>query len=459
MSDGQQKSFYKHVFVLLLSWHPECDDMEVDLEVQRLKSVFEDIYNYNVESIQLDCRKDATPQAQANLAVANFVHLNDKEDALFVVYYAGHGSPGKERGLLNMTGRRRQKGKRLAQQFTHITWNLVENNLKTTRADVFQIFDCCHSSDLGRDSALNSRSFEYLAASTTPYTRSPGKSSFTSALIWALEKLAHQSPREDSQWSPMFTTSKLAKKISECPDFPEEQNPSLTTRDVEAWQHIILAPLPREGVSALTPAPNSEDEDGNEDEDEDEEEEEDNKPVQQFLSLTFHFKHKEDESELLKKLADHLKKFMKLEPSLHKVQWGGIWGELRPPPGHRWREAVRKVMSKSPVSRFPSNLVQSGSLSPQTGHLLPSSSTESTPLLSDASSVKFKEELTTRSLWSHISSFFRNFRKPNLAEPQGQPASTVSNPGRQDSRKWTRRLADKLRNLFYRPLPRIQISS
>ena len=33
MSDGQQKSFYKHVFVLLLSWHPDCDDMEVDPEV------------------------------------------------------------------------------------------------------------------------------------------------------------------------------------------------------------------------------------------------------------------------------------------------------------------------------------------------------------------------------------------------------------------------------------------
>ena len=33
MSDGQQQSFYKHVFVLLLSWHPECDDMVVDPEV------------------------------------------------------------------------------------------------------------------------------------------------------------------------------------------------------------------------------------------------------------------------------------------------------------------------------------------------------------------------------------------------------------------------------------------
>jgi hypothetical protein len=33
MSDGQKKSFYKHVFALLLSWHPECNDMAVDEEV------------------------------------------------------------------------------------------------------------------------------------------------------------------------------------------------------------------------------------------------------------------------------------------------------------------------------------------------------------------------------------------------------------------------------------------
>jgi hypothetical protein len=240
--------------------------------------------------------------------------------------------------------------------------------------------------------------------------------------------------------------------IYDCPDFPKEQMPLLTTRDIDAYQHIILAPLPR-GDSSTTPPPSSEDED------EQDEEDENHKPAPQFLSLTFHFKHKQDETQL-KKLADHFNRFMKLEnPSLYKVQWGGIWGEWRPPPGHRLREAVRKVMSKSPVSRFPSNLVQSGSLSPQTGHLLPSSSTESTSLLSDASSVRFKEELTTRSLWSHISSFFRSFRKPDLAEPRGQPASTVSNPGRQDSKKWTRGLADKLRNLFCRLLPRIQIPS
>jgi len=36
MSDDKSPWFYKRVFVLLLSWHPECDDMAVDAEVVQL---------------------------------------------------------------------------------------------------------------------------------------------------------------------------------------------------------------------------------------------------------------------------------------------------------------------------------------------------------------------------------------------------------------------------------------
>ena len=307
------------------------------------------------------------------------------------------------------------------------------------------------------------RSFEYLAASTSPYTRSPGKQSFTSALIWALEKLAHQPPREASQASPMFTTSKLAKTISECPDFPEEQNPSLTTRDIEAWQHIILAPLPADGVASLTPAPNSEHEDGGEEDDEDD------KSNDQFLSLTFHFKHKQDESELLKKLADHLKKFMKVEPSLHKVQWGGLWSGLATPPGHRWRVAVRKLKLKmlsegiSPISpAFPSVNAQNDRLSPQAAHYPQYSPTdERTPFLSDTTSVTIKlpEETTSSSFWRRISALFQSFRRSTSAELQVEPASTVPHVGSKYSPKWAGRLVERLRRLFYRPTPRIEISS
>lgn len=176
----------------------------------------------------------------------------------------------------------------------------------------------------------------------------------------------------------MFTTSKLAKTICAAPRFPEDQLPSLTTRDLDAYQHIVLAPLPLEG--SLTSATEYEDGD-----DEDEP-----KPVPQSLNLTFHFKSKQDEQEL-KKLAYHLKKFMKLnETTLHKVQWGGIWsGSI--PRGQRLRELVSKVMAeRSPLWQRPSSLSsQTGDTSSLTGqaplanlqHEHSSSTTEYTPFL------------------------------------------------------------------------------
>lgn len=67
-------------------------------------ATFENTYNFEVESVQIDSRKSVLPQIQANLAVANFVAKNDEEQALFIVYYAGHGSLGKNIGDLNMSG-------------------------------------------------------------------------------------------------------------------------------------------------------------------------------------------------------------------------------------------------------------------------------------------------------------------------------------------------------------------
>jgi len=57
-----------------------------------------------VEIFLVDSRKTTLPQAQANLAVASFVAKNDGEDTLFIVYYAGHGSPGQSRGDLKISG-------------------------------------------------------------------------------------------------------------------------------------------------------------------------------------------------------------------------------------------------------------------------------------------------------------------------------------------------------------------
>ena len=63
----------------------------------------------------------------------------------------------------------------------------------------------------------------------------PGKSSFTTALVWALEKLAKD--------RPIFTTSELVKKICSAPDFPKKQYPILAERNAASNVRIQLSKL------------------------------------------------------------------------------------------------------------------------------------------------------------------------------------------------------------------------
>lgn len=115
-------------------------------------------------------------------------------------------------------------------------WSYAEASLQDTRADVFEIFDCCYAGDLGRGRGFSTRQFEFLAATSAgSTTRGPGKNSFTSGLIWALKKLAKSPVR--------FTTSQLTRKIKECPDFPKWQVPALIERNAASVERIVLAPL------------------------------------------------------------------------------------------------------------------------------------------------------------------------------------------------------------------------
>lgn len=122
-----------------------------------------------------------------------------------------------------------------------VVWNLAEANLEYTRADVFEIFDCCYAGYLGRGPRFSTRQFEFLGATSAgSTTKGPGKHSFTSGLIWALKQLAENHER--------FTTSQLTRTIRECPDFPKRQVPSLTERnDVASVERIVLAPLSKYG--------------------------------------------------------------------------------------------------------------------------------------------------------------------------------------------------------------------
>jgi hypothetical protein len=203
----------------------------------------------------------------------------------------------------------------------------------------------------------------------------------------------------------MFTTSKLAAKICEAPGFPPDQKPSLTTRDMDSYQRIVLAPLPFSGDPAQVI---------------DDDDEDDIKPTPECLNLTFFFKTKQDPKEL-KKLADHLIKFMKFDDtSLHKVQWSGI----RPPAHLRFRAVVNKLMARrqprrssasnaSPSSPVGGGLSQPGGYATPDGLLTPTAATEHTTLLPGLSPRYPKEEAPWGFL-NRLFSFFRTFWLPKI---------------------------------------------
>ena len=229
-------SNYEHVEVLMLSWEKEVDDLKVQQEIEDLTAVFQDTYNYHVTHKTIKRREKKKAQTQINAIVASWVDEYDGLKTLLVVYFAGHGKPGHHNGELMINGYQSSPSD-VRRYLNTVVWNITENNLHEIQSDVLQIFDCCYAGTLATR-GISQQSFEYLAATAADdTTASPGKTSFTSALIWALKELAKDS-------SARFTTVHLLGKIQEAPNFPDDQKPILSKRrENPANERIILHPL------------------------------------------------------------------------------------------------------------------------------------------------------------------------------------------------------------------------
>ncbi|KAL8740280.1 MAG: hypothetical protein Q9190_006998 [Brigantiaea leucoxantha] len=227
---------YEKVAVLIISWGTMCSDLNTQEEIDKLEELFKTTFNYEVKKVQLLNGKQLA-QVQINKHIADFLFDEDGDNTLLIVYYAGHGTPGQRPGRLELSGKRTPS----MDEWDTVVWNHAEAALKNTKADIFEIFDCCYAGDLGRGRTFGTRCFEFLGATSSgDITMSPGRRSFTSALMWALSELARECGR--------FTTSDLANKIREAEFFPKKQVPILYERnDLAALQRIVLAPLPKQG--------------------------------------------------------------------------------------------------------------------------------------------------------------------------------------------------------------------
>ena len=95
---------YQKVNVLLLRWADSSDDIKVTKEVDDLKNVFEERFNFHAEVKLLDTTIQKKLQVQINAIIAGFVDKHDGQDTLLIVYYAGHGKPGHIPGQLELFG-------------------------------------------------------------------------------------------------------------------------------------------------------------------------------------------------------------------------------------------------------------------------------------------------------------------------------------------------------------------
>lgn len=76
---------YSKVEVLLLRWAD--DDLGVSAELKDLQHVFTDLYHFEVETYDIPSHR---PNNALSRRVLDFLE-NDREETLFILYYAGHG--------------------------------------------------------------------------------------------------------------------------------------------------------------------------------------------------------------------------------------------------------------------------------------------------------------------------------------------------------------------------------
>ena len=197
-----------------------------------------------------------------------------------------------------------------------------------------------------QDAELNEhRLFEFLAAcGPTGSTKPPGQDSFTSALIYALEKLVEE--RQDGR----FTTIDLLQVIQhEAPDFPkEEQTVMISDRQKNtSGGRIVLHPLQKEGPTTPS-AP-----------------EEGDPAKRHTVTLHLDFRDKPAKANI-KEIGNEFNKFFESHRlGLNRIRWGGMQNRQTTVAraARRWLAMVEQPRKKRERSVSIGNISE-GRLSP-----------------------------------------------------------------------------------------------
>lgn len=81
---------YQNIAVLIIKWADEIDQLKCAKEVEDVRKLFAEDFNFPTRVMELDNK--TRPQLQLHCGVINFVSEYNGEHNLFIIYYSGHGS-------------------------------------------------------------------------------------------------------------------------------------------------------------------------------------------------------------------------------------------------------------------------------------------------------------------------------------------------------------------------------
>ncbi|KAK0106317.1 hypothetical protein ONS96_003955 [Cadophora gregata f. sp. sojae] len=242
---------YGKVWVLLVRW--EGDDLGVEREVEDLRGVFGDLFNYGVDIFHIPNEK---PDKALKRRVFDFLE-HDGEDTLLILYYAGHARSSNQANEAPVWIANRKVDS------PSLPSGGIQSMFEEADADVLLLYDCCNSA---ATSALSSnqrhKGVTEVIAACGYETIAPevGEHSFSNALAEVLAAASKRKPFSVAElhtkiltrlkcWTPSFVKDDNGKrKEDHAGRLLFERQPRRTPIysiicETEPRRSIILAPL------------------------------------------------------------------------------------------------------------------------------------------------------------------------------------------------------------------------
>ncbi|KAM0291890.1 hypothetical protein ACHAO9_003443, partial [Fusarium lateritium] len=234
-------SRYSEVQVLLIRW--DEDELEVEWELNELRSVFRDLYGFTTDQFLIPTHKS---HRKLNHKVLSFVEEHENEDTLLIVYYGGHGVINK--------ARQSTWSCKSDKSYATVEWSAIQTLFEMAKCDVLLLLDCCAGASAAPLTERPTNIKETIAAcgfeASTPC---PGAQSFTHTLIEVLKEWASQLP-----FSAAMLHSEILTRLKHAP--PDRSSQGRLVESTKTPVYILSTSNPH--TASITLGRMSEEESG-----------------------------------------------------------------------------------------------------------------------------------------------------------------------------------------------------